>query len=209
MIRHLESTIAVLALTAACGAASTTNHTEVIPESAKVTAPAVEHYAFTVDSEDDLWLHTGVQATEGDLLVIKASGKIVVFKDPEGNPAEHATPKGWKSDNDCFAKFNPGALVARFGENKPFCTDGSFIVRVGSDHVDELRLKILDGNYTNNEGHFDVSVYRVPKELVPQAAIVERVLKADANEAGVLQGAHREEGKKVLKERSEAETESK
>ncbi len=107
------------------------------------------------------WTMTGITLATNDLVVIFASGSILVGArgqvDADGRttfPAGRQTGAG-----------GPGSIEGMIGDENPF-TVGSRYAFI-ADRIGALKLRVFDTNYADNSGWFTVTVIHIPASAVP------------------------------------------
>jgi hypothetical protein len=127
----------------------------VLASSAAIAAakcPAGEAKVVTVNSKNDEWTDVGMKLEPGDLLLIEASGEAFV-----GRWIGKVTADG--------ASENIGRLMLKVGDGGGDPAGAHYFAHVKDGG--ELKLKVFDKKYEDNDGAFTVSVTRIPACAVP------------------------------------------
>lgn len=109
----------------------------------------------TVNSKNDEWTATDLTVDKGDLVVIEASGKVVVGS--------------WAGETDANGTGGKqlGRLMFKTGDSGGDAIGASYFY-VAATKVGLLKLKVFDTKYEDNDGAFTVTVRRIPACAVPQ-----------------------------------------
>jgi len=115
-----------------------------------------QSHQFQLAAGNDEWTNTGFRLTQGDLVVIFASGTVTVGAlmgqvDADGRNSRQATGIGF--------------IEGKVGSGNPFAVGQRFAF--GADQVGTLKLRVHDTNYADNTGTFTVTVIRIPASQVP------------------------------------------
>lgn len=117
----------------------------------------------TVKGQNDEWTETGITVAEGDVILIEATGKVLV-----GSWTGEVEANGESELNPSKADIN-GRLVFKIGtEGARAAGQRAFVV---SKDAGPLKLKVHDKKYTDNKGAFEVSVIKIPSALIPKPAV--------------------------------------
>lgn len=116
--------------------------------------PKITRNTITVAAANDEWTSTTIKVEAGDILLIHATGEIVV-----GNYLGKTTADGTNN--------GIGRLQLKIGQ-----TD---VIPVGSvryvpvTEAGTAKLRVDDTNYRDNSGEFSVEVIHIPAAIIPEA----------------------------------------
>jgi hypothetical protein len=125
---------------------------------APVFAEGIERKSLSVEGANDDYTQTGLNVKKGDLVLIGASGVV--------------------STGAFNGRTDPNGHFGRCGEND---TDGALMYKVGPTAAQkagkhklvvvqtdgELKFKVRDTKYSDNEGSYSVDVLRIPGHMKP------------------------------------------
>lgn len=108
----------------------------------------------TVNAANDEWKTSDISVEQGDLVIIETTGEVTV-----GSWAG-------KTNADGTGRKSLGRLTIKRGEGPPEQLGANAIFF--SKSSGELKLRVFDTDYSDNEGAFTVTVRRIPACAVPQ-----------------------------------------
>ncbi len=128
-------------------------------------AQAGEGHQVQLLARNAAWTATGIAVAANDLVVIFATGSIMVGGtrgmsgqiDPDGRPA---FPSGRRTGAECL-----GSIEGMIGDEYTFRVGSRFAFI--ANRIGELKLRVSDTNYAENSGWFTVTIIHIPANAVP------------------------------------------
>jgi len=118
--------------------------------------PQIAHERVSVAATNDEWTPTTTTVAEGDLLLVEAEGRITV-----GRVVGQVGADGHSS--------GAGRLMLKIGTGAGQRVGAHAFIRAGE--AGQVKLRVNDNRYADNDGTFTVSVIHIPAGLIPPAKI--------------------------------------
>lgn len=120
-------------------------------------APGIVTTMVSVDSTNDEWAPSGLTVMGGDVIVVFAVGQVDIngrgrMREPDAK--------------DSYGKPDAGALQLKIGTNN-YETAGSRYTTIAPADGD-LKFRVLDTNYLDNQGSYTLGVMVIPKDIIPE-----------------------------------------
>lgn len=129
---------------------------------------SIQHVRVKINSKNSKWQKVpGITLKEGDVLILRADGKVKVYTDIAGE--YFAGPSGGAG------KLTKSELQLKIGANYKTTFPGKNFVMLGSNQTGDLELRFRDIDYYDNKGEFTVTVLYIPVSQVPKVKDVQIV----------------------------------
>lgn len=128
--------------------------------SAQSSPASIRHVVVSVAATNDEWTPTGLTLNGGDLVIVRAPGYVKI-----GGLAGERDAAGFGHNSTVAAPNGSLEYKVGVGAGKPA---GKFDVHV-VDNTGELKFRIRDTDYHDNQGQFQVDVIVVPPGAIPPA----------------------------------------
>jgi len=129
---------------------------------------SIKYVSISINSKEFRWQKVpGIRIKEGDILIMRAEGKVKVYTDISGE--YFAGPTGGAG------KLKNSALQVRIGAYKG-TFPGMNMVMLSGKRTGDIELKFKDKKHSDNKGVFAVTILYIPASLVPALKKVKQVL---------------------------------
>lgn len=129
---------------------------------------SIRYVSISINSKEFRWQKVpGIRMKEGDILIMRAEGKVKVYTDISGE--YFAGPTGGAG------KLKNSALQVRIGEYKG-TFPGMNMVMLSGKRTGDIEFRFNDKKYYDNKGVFAVTILYIPASLVPALKKVKPVL---------------------------------